>query len=57
MDMFMPEQEGLESTMELHRHFPEARILAISGGGIMDGDCALATAVKLGAMCSLQKPI
>ncbi len=32
-DIIMPEKEGVETIRELHRDFPDVRIIAISGGG------------------------
>jgi DNA-binding response OmpR family regulator len=32
-DIVMPEKEGLETILGFRRHFPAARIIAISGGG------------------------
>ena len=53
-DLFMPEQEGLETIKQLRMEFPDVRILAMSGkptGGTM-----LAVARRLGATTILQKP-
>ena len=52
-DIFMPNQEGLETIMELRRSFPEVAIVAMSGRvpGTM-----LSIAQKLGAVEVLQKP-
>ena len=46
MDILMPDQDGLESILTLRREFPEARIMAITGGSDM----------MLGARRTLQKP-
>lgn len=32
-DLIMPEKEGIETIMDLRREFPDAKIIAISGGG------------------------
>ena len=53
-DLFMPNQEGLETIKQLRLEFPEARIIAISGkptGGTM-----LSVAQRLGAIAVLPKP-
>jgi len=56
-DLFMPEQEGLETIMELRRKHPDTKIVAISGGGYQGTFMrALDIATKLGADVSLQKP-
>ena len=59
MDIFMPHKEGLETIREMRREFPEVKIIAISGGGLIepDPDAYLNAAKQLGAMCALQKPI
>jgi CheY-like chemotaxis protein len=61
-DLFMPEREGIETIIELRRHFPQLRIIAISGGGGGRAGEALAPernlqmARKLGATVTLAKP-
>ncbi len=56
-DLFMPEQEGLETIMALRRYHPETKIVAISGGGYQGKFIrALDIATKLGANSTLQKP-
>jgi CheY-like chemotaxis protein len=53
-DLFMPNQEGLETIKQLRADFAEIRIIAISGkptGGTM-----LAVAKRLGADAILPKP-
>lgn len=55
-DIFMPEVDGLEVIMAARRACPQARILAISGGGMrMDKDF-LPIARRLGADAALAKP-
>lgn len=56
-DLFMPEQEGLETIMALRRKHPNTKIIAISGGGYQIKFVrALDIATKLGATTTLQKP-
>jgi len=55
-DLIMPEQDGLEVIMEVRRNFPEAKIIAISGGGRLRNTGYLKTAKKLGATSTLIKP-
>jgi CheY-like chemotaxis protein len=56
-DIFMPEKEGLETIRELHKEFPELKIIAISGGSNQTQDfSALPYARKLGATATLAKP-
>jgi CheY-like chemotaxis protein len=56
-DIIMPVKEGLETIRELRREFPEVKIIAISGGGQIGSDQYLDVARKLGAACTLQKPV
>ena len=53
-DLFMPEQEGLETIKQMRMEFPDSVIIAMSGrptGGPM-----LSIARRLGAAATLQKP-
>jgi DNA-binding NtrC family response regulator len=53
-DLFMPDQEGLETIKQLRMESPDIAIIAISGkptGGTM-----LSVAQRLGATAVLQKP-
>jgi CheY-like chemotaxis protein len=53
-DLYMPNQGGLETIMELRRRFPEVVIIAISGKP--EAGTMLSIAQKLGAVEVLQKP-
>lgn len=55
-DIFMPNQEGLATIMELRRNFPTSRIIAISGGGARASLDVLPVAEALGASKTLRKP-
>ena len=55
-DIFMPEQDGLETITELQRDFPHARIIAISGGCRTADFDGLSLAKELGALRTLEKP-
>jgi DNA-binding response OmpR family regulator len=55
-DILMPEQEGIQTIMELRRDFPEVKIIAISGGGSVGPQTYLAMARELGADATLTKP-
>jgi CheY-like chemotaxis protein len=55
-DMLMPEKDGIEVIGELKRKQPEARIVAMSGGGRGSRDHYLQTAKGLGAHAVLGKP-
>ncbi len=53
-DIFMPEQEGMETISALRRERPDLKIIAISG---VAGDHYLRMAKLLGARATLQKPL
>jgi CheY-like chemotaxis protein len=56
-DILMPDQDGLETIQELRRLAPEAKIIAISGGGQSGLLDLLPIAAKLGAQRTLWKPL
>jgi len=53
-DLYMPNQEGLETIAELRRRSPDVPIIAISGRAA--AETMLSIAMKLGALEVLQKP-
>lgn len=55
-DIFMPEMEGLETIRELHREFPQLKIIAMSGGGESGMLSFLSYAKRFGALRTLRKP-
>ncbi|MDX6765547.1 MAG: response regulator [Candidatus Methylacidiphilales bacterium] len=55
-DLIMPEKEGIETIMELHRRYPDMKIIAMSGGGVGRVEDYLAMASRLGAVQTLKKP-
>lgn len=55
-DLIMPDKEGIETIMELRRRHPDARVVAVSGGGIRRQMNILHMAQKLGADRILPKP-
>jgi DNA-binding NtrC family response regulator len=55
-DIFMPEKEGTEIIMDLSVEFPEAKVIAISGGGSVADIDFLQLAENLGALKTFQKP-
>ncbi|MFC1736941.1 response regulator [Candidatus Hydrogenedentota bacterium] len=57
MDLLMPEKEGIETIIELHRDFPDVKIVAVSGGGFMGPESYLALAEQMGASSSFSKPL
>jgi CheY-like chemotaxis protein len=55
-DVFMPNQDGLETISVLRQQNPSVKIVAMSGGGSVWTGGLLATAQELGASGVLQKP-
>lgn len=55
-DMVMPEKEGLATIMELRREYPQARIIAMSGGLAHNAGLYLHIAERLGAVRIMRKP-
>lgn len=53
-DLFMPNQDGIETMMDLRREFPEVKIVAISGN--VSAGSMLSVAKRLGAVVVLEKP-
>ncbi len=57
MDILMPGQDGLECIIQLRREFPNAKVIAITGGSEMIGVLNyLEVAKMLGARRTLHKP-
>jgi len=55
-DIYMPEMDGIEFIRRVREAFPEARIIAMSGGGFLSKDKILGAAGLLGADEVLGKP-
>lgn len=55
-DVLMPEQEGLETLMQLRQSGRPVKVMAISGGGRVGADTYLNSARTLGADAILAKP-
>ena len=55
-DLIMPEKEGIETIIEMRQARPNAKIIAISGGGRTHNTCFLKMAASLGAVAVLPKP-
>jgi CheY-like chemotaxis protein len=55
-DVFMPEQDGIETIQQLRDEFPAVRIIAMSGGSGMGPSGPLQDARLLGADATLPKP-
>ncbi len=55
-DIIMPDSEGIELVMTLHRTQPELPVIAISGGGNWTPEFHLSIAKKAGALHVFEKP-
>ncbi len=57
-DIIMPEMDGVETILNIRSDCPNAKIIAISGGGPKVGASTCLTLSKLvGAVTTLQKPV
>jgi CheY-like chemotaxis protein len=56
-DLIMPGKEGIETIREIRNEVPDAKIIAISGGGMTQDHRFLKAAQKLGANIVIQKPL
>jgi len=56
VDIIMPEKEGIQTIIELRQTNPQARIIAISGGGRAGNFDYLEVARRLGATLAMRKP-
>ena len=56
-DLIMPNKDGIGMIIELKKEFPKVKIIAMSGGGLNKPEGYLKGAKKLGAACTLTKPI
>jgi CheY-like chemotaxis protein len=57
LDVFMPDQDGIATLLEIRRRFPKLKIIVMSGGGMSGGMDFLNVAMKLGADGAVRKPI
>ena len=55
-DLIMPDQEGIETIIQLRREYPEVKIIAMSGGGRVTPEIYLDSAASLGAKRTFAKP-
>jgi DNA-binding response OmpR family regulator len=55
-DIIMPEQEGIETIGQMRKARPDAKIIAMSGGGRIGNTDFLKIALALGAMNAVPKP-
>lgn len=55
-DIIMPDMDGIEIIIEAKKTLPDIKLIAISGGGMIDSENYLYTAKSLGADLTLKKP-
>ena len=55
-DMIMPNKSGINLISDILNEFPDARIIAISGGGAIEAERYLQIAKSLGVQQTLSKP-
>lgn len=56
-DMMMPMAEGLSKIQKFRRRNPDTKVIAMSGGGVLDMRDCLSNALLFGADATLEKPI
>jgi len=57
-DLFMPEQDGLQTIMQLKREFPAVRVVAMTAGAsYLSIENARAAATLIGADAFIEKPL
>jgi DNA-binding NtrC family response regulator len=55
-DIYMPEMNGIELLLRIKETSPDARFIAMSGGGFLEKERVLGAASMLGAGRVLEKP-
>ena len=55
-DIIMPEQEGIETVLQIKRDAPQTKVIAISGGGRIGNANMLELARRVGADYAVSKP-
>jgi twitching motility two-component system response regulator PilH len=56
MDVYMPDADGIETTLKLSQEFPGVRVVVTTGGGYLSQEITLDLASRLGAFRTLPKP-
>jgi DNA-binding NtrC family response regulator len=56
MDVYMPDADGIETTLKLSQEFPGVRVIVTTGGGYLSREITLDLAGRLGAFRTLPKP-
>ena len=57
VDVFMPEMDGLQTLAEIHREYPNLKIVGMSSGGTRGQMTFLGAMRDLGALHVITKPI
>lgn len=57
LDLLMPNRDGFEALMEVRQRYPQAKVIANSGGGRLGAELYLRMASQFGAAEVLAKPI
>lgn len=55
-DIIMPEKEGIETILDIKKKLPNAKIIAMSGGGQLGANSYLNIAKRLGVSATITKP-
>ena len=55
-DMIMPHKSGINLISDILREYPDAKIIAISGGGAIEAERYLQIAKSLGVASTITKP-
>ena len=56
-DIIMPDKDGIETIREIKQAWPQIKIIAMSGGGIIEPIFYLRNASAFGADATLRKPL
>jgi len=57
LDIIMPDQEGIETILNLKATNNDVKIIAVSGGGMGGANNYLDNALKFGAIAIFEKPV
>ncbi|MBI9075254.1 MAG: response regulator [Desulfatibacillum sp.] len=56
-DIIMPVKGGIETINEFKTHYPNAKIIAMSGGGFLDAEDHLSLPKRMGVTHTFTKPV
>jgi CheY-like chemotaxis protein len=57
IDLMMPSKDGIETIQEIHRDFPNMKVIVISGGLLKDSHPKMSLSDVLGVQTVLSKPL